>query len=251
MGGYQNDPGTPQQEAGFGFLGRFWTESFHNLTASTTHTQAGATPIDSMFNTVAVNNPGDSVVLPSVASFPGGALIICVQNISANAMQVFAQGSDTINGAAGSSGLSQMGNSIVYYQCTQPGVWQAVGLGSGFATGANGAMVTYSTLTGLTASPTHTQAAATLVTAMQNQISVCATLNDCIRLPPAQPGMEITVVNNGAQSAAAFPSSAAQGGVTGGDTILPSAQNAVLNAAIAAGAVTIFYCFVAGTWVFK
>lgn len=249
MSGYANDAGVTQQEAGFGFNGRFWTESFNNITASTTHTQAGATPIDSMFVSVTVNNVGDAVTLPDVTFFPGGALIICVQNTSINAMQVFAAGTNTINGQAGATGLSQMGNSIVYYQCTKAGQWQAVGLGCGFATGANGAMVTYSTQTGIVAHAGGGQASATPITAMQAQIGTVATLNDSVLLPPAQAGMELTVVNNGANAANAFPSSQAQGGASGGDKINALAQNTALS--LAAASVTIFYCFVAGTWVSK
>jgi hypothetical protein len=248
MAGYQNDPGTPQQEAGFGYVGRFWTESFNNLTAKAGGGIVGATPIDSMYCSVTVATAGDSVILPDVTFFPGGALIIEVSNISGVPMQVFAQGSNTINGQSGSTGLSQMGNSIVYYQCTKAGTWQAVGLGAGFATGASGAMVTYSTSTGITAHAGGGQANAVLLTAMQNQVSVCATGGDSVRLPPAQPGMELTVVNNGAQSCNVFASSQAQGGATGGDS-MNGTQNA--SSALAAASVGLFFCFVVGLWVSK
>ena len=50
-----------------------------------------------------VASAADSVVLPVGAA--GG--VVVVRNSGANAMQVFAQGSDTINGTAGATGISQ------------------------------------------------------------------------------------------------------------------------------------------------
>jgi len=251
VGGYANDAGTVQQEAGFGFIGRFWTESFNDgMTAKAGGGLTGATPIDSMFcrfSTVA--SAGDSAVLPPAFGGAGsGALILCVVNDSINAMTVFAQGNDTINGQAGSTGVSQMGRSVVYYQNTQNGKWVAQGLGAGYAINANAAFATYSIQAGITARAGGGQATAVLVTAMQAQVSVCATGGDSIRLPPAQPGMEITIVNNGAASCNCFASSQAQGGASGGDS-MNGTQNA--SAAIAATSVVIFYCFANGLWVSK
>lgn len=49
-----------------------------------------------------VASAADSVVLP--VGSPGA--VVVARNSGANAMQVFAQGSDTINGTAGSTGIS-------------------------------------------------------------------------------------------------------------------------------------------------
>lgn len=244
MGGYQNDPGTVQQEAGFGFLGRFWTESYtDNITALAGGARpAGNAALPSMFNRITtVANPGDSVLLPVGLA----GLSVCIINASSNYTNVYAQGTDTINGVTGSVGVNQMGGSTVWYTCITPGVWTAQGLGTGQA----GQYPTFSTQTGITASATQTQAAGTPLTAVQVQISVCAAIGNAVTLMPAMAGMEITIVNNGANAANCFPASQAQGGVTGGDRILPGAQNAALS--LAAASVTIFYCFVTGTWTTK
>lgn len=244
VAGYQNNPGTVQQEAGFGFLGNLWMESnIDGITASATQTQAGATQLQMMINRVTtVASPGNAVRLPS--ALPG--LEVCVINEGANQMTVFGSGSDIINGVAGATGISQMPNSASYYVCSKAGAWSAPGAGVGYM----GNFPTYSTQTGITATPGGTQANSVKVTASQVQISVCATLNDSMTLPPAVAGMEITIINNGAASAKIWPASAGQGGVSGGDTINALAQNAGFTP-LAAGTPTIFYCFVLGTWITK
>jgi hypothetical protein len=248
--GIQNDPGTTQQEAGFGFIGRFWTESSNdNMTAKAGGALLGATLIDSLYCRFStVTSPGDSAVLPPTGQ--GGALSICVINDAANAMTVYAQGSDTINGQAGATGVTQMGKSIVFYQSTKSGVWIAQGLGSGYASGNSASFPTYSTQTGVTATAAGTQANSVKVTGTQVQISVCVTLNDSVTMPPAQPGMEITIVNNGAASAKVWPASQAQGGVSGGDQVNSGGANVGFTPLVA-GTPLIFYCFVAGNWVTK
>jgi hypothetical protein len=235
MGGFQNDPGSLQQEAGFGFDGFYWTESNGApLTAKAGGGQAGATLLPWMVNNVAtVANIGDSVILPP--SKPGA--ILQVANQGANAMTVYAQGSDTINGVAAATGVSQMASSTVTYTCLKAGVWTAQGIGSGAA----GQFPIYSTQTGITASTTHTQAGGVPITASQAQISVCANAGDAVTLPAAKAGMEITLVNNGAQSAQVYGN--------GADTINGTAG--ATGIALAVTTPIIFYCFNTGAWVTK
>lgn len=236
MSGLQNDPGTVQQEAGFGFTGRFWTETFNDsMTARAGGGRANATKIDSMFCTVStVASVGDSVVLPPISSFPGGALIICVTNTAANAMLVFADGSDTINGIAGATGVTQMGGSIVYYQMTKAATWVAI-LGSGFA----GNFPTYSTTDGLTAHAGGGQALGTPVTASVALFQTVVTGGDSALLPAAKVGMEITVVNRtAATSMNVFPAV--------GETINNLAANTQI--AVAGATTLIFYCGTTGAW---
>jgi hypothetical protein len=66
-------------------------------------------------------------------------------------------------------------------------------------------------------------------------------------LPPAIAGACVVVVNDGANSMLVWPSSRAQGGIAGGDSISPGAANASFTQTVAAG-VLIYYCFAAGTW---
>lgn len=107
-----------------------------------------------------------------------------------------------------------------------------------------------SSIDNLTASPSpnNTQAGASLLNQSQNRITTVATAGDSFRLPPAQPGAAIVVVNDAAVNACnIWPSSQAQGGATGGDRINVLGQNAAFSLTVALG-VTIFYCFSAGTW---
>lgn len=100
----------------------------------------------------------------------------------------------------------------------------------------------------ITATPSGTQATSVLLAQQQNRITTVATAGDGVRLPPAIPGAAIVVVNDAATNAAnIWPSSAAQGGITGGDKINVGAPNAAFSLTVALG-VTIFYCFTLGTW---
>jgi hypothetical protein len=242
MSGFQNDPGTVQQEAGFGFLNNFWTESAQDgITASATQSQAGATPLTFMFNRVTtVASIGNAVRLP-----PGIlGLSICIINAAANAMQVYADSSDTVSGLAGSAGVSHMGGSTAWYTCVTPrtplggaAVWTAQGLGNG----QSGQLPTYSFQAGLTAHSGGGQGSAVAITASTAFFSTVGAGGDSAVLPSAQPGMEITVVNQTATSMNVFPAS--------GQTINGAAANtAVAVVGGASGSVTIFYCAVAGSW---
>src|SRR5258708_32661582 len=76
------------------------------LTAFAGGGQASATPLPSEFNvvapSVATTPPFDSVLLP--ASVPG--LDVVVVNSTANPIQVYGSGTDTINGVAAATGIT-------------------------------------------------------------------------------------------------------------------------------------------------
>lgn len=96
------------------------TLSNGSITASTTHTQAGATPNNTMMAAVTVNNASDAVRLPPAV--PG--LQIQVANLSASlAGQLYASGTDTINGTAGSTGIALTANQVTLVFCIQSGKW--------------------------------------------------------------------------------------------------------------------------------
>jgi hypothetical protein len=103
-----------------GLGGGFSTFATSVITASTTHTQAGATPITTMNVAVNTANASDAVLLPTAV--PG--LEVTIVNLSAaNAMQVYATGSNTINGTAGATGVSQLASAVTIYFCFQAGAW--------------------------------------------------------------------------------------------------------------------------------
>jgi hypothetical protein len=91
-----------------------------SYTASTTHSQAGATPITTMMAAVTVNNASDATLLPPAV--PG--LQMSVANLSATlAGQMYASGTDTINGTAGATGVALTANQVTLFFCIQAGKW--------------------------------------------------------------------------------------------------------------------------------
>jgi hypothetical protein len=241
MADLQQDPGPTQFESGIGYFGAFQVGSSANgLTASTTHTVAGATKLTAMFNTFStVANVGDAALLP--ASFPG--MSIAVVNNGANAVQVYGTGSDTINGIAGSTGVAQMDHSTVFYQCTKAGFWTAQDLGCG----TNGNFATTSYQNALVASTTQSAAGGTRISTSLAQFDTVAHNNDAATLPAAQPGMQITVINNGADTLQVFALTAVLGGQSGGDTINGSTSTTIATPP----AITIFFATEVGTWITK
>jgi len=195
-------------------------------------------PIE-MTRVTTVATAGDSIMLPPAQ--PGLGLIIV--NHGANSMQVFGQPSDTINDVASATGVPQMANSWVFYGCFTAGAWYTEGLSQGFYQGYG----TFSTVDSITAFAGGGQASAVLLTAMQNRVTTVGSAGDSVRLPPAVPGMEITVINAAAaNSMNVFPASQAQGGKSGGDAINALSQNTQF--AVASNKVATFYCCTLGTW---
>lgn len=90
---------------------------------------------------------------------------------------------------------------------------------------------------GLTASTTQTQGQLPL-TSIINQISTCANVNDATTLPTAVKGMQVVVVNDGANALQVFPAS--------GDTIDGGSADASVTTA--AGKRVIFWAINATDW---
>lgn len=234
MGGYQNDPGTAQQEAGFGYFGNFLTESLtDNITAAASGTRAAATKLTTMVNRVTTAAVNASVKLPqSNSSLVGVA--VCIINATANPIQVFADGTDAINGVAAATGVNQMQNSVVYYLCTGVGTWVAQGLGSGFS----GQYATYSVSDNQQAFATGGQANGTPIIASIARFTTVTSAGDSAKLPQSAPGMAITVVNATGTSMNVFPFL--------GDTINALSVNAAF--ALAGGKTVDLYATSAGQW---
>ena len=212
--------------------------SSDTLTAHAGGGQASALQITSEVNRVTtVATSGDSVVLP--ASVAG--LTVLINNSGANPMQVYGLGSDTINGVAAATGVSQMPGSEVIYVCPSAGNWEANGLGTGYF----GSYETMSGQVGLTAHAGGGQASGTPITAMVAQFSTVATTGDSAVLPsatglPSNSILSVTVVNTGANSMNVFCP-------TGGT------MNGTSNGSVAVTNTTpvIFYAFSPTAWVSK
>jgi hypothetical protein len=110
---------------------------------------------------------------------------------------------------------------------------------------SNAAMIDSAT-DGITAQHTSpSQSTAILLTSKINRVTTVTTANDAVRLPPSIVGLSITVSNAAVNNLGVYPSSATQGGVTGGDAINALAQNAVFAQATG---VTVYRCYTLGTW---
>lgn len=194
---------------------------------------------------------GTACVLPETSALAGGflqglrGLQLYVINTGPNYIAAFPHANDVgaLINLTGSVVLQP--NSINVFQCATPGNWFVDGIGAGFA----GSIETIASQT-LTGSTTHSQTGGTPITQAQVGLN---TLNasDAYTLPPAKPGMQITLISLTANAPTVYPASQAQGGVTGGDAINALGQNAVFSSMTAAGGVlpiVIFYCLTAGQW---
>lgn len=208
------------------------------ITAGTTRTQAGATLITADITTVNTSTApaagsllGDGVLLPAVGS--GSDRVFLINN-TANPIQVYGNGTDTINGVAGSTGIAMAPNSADVYIEAAPGAWS---VDAGF--GSSGQLQTMLTLNGITAHAGGGQGSATPLPAMINRVTTVATAADSVLLPAAVVGLEITVVNaTAATSMNVFPN--------GTDAINGLGASAAF--AVAGTKTCTFYCTNAAQW---
>jgi len=99
-------------------------------------------------------------------------------------------------------------------------------------------IVKRSTTAAITAHATGGQASAAELTSDINEVSVCATGGDSVKLPAGVAGMQITAINHGAAAMDLFPAS--------GDYINEAAVNTAVSIAINATAVC--NCYIADYW---
>lgn len=212
--------------------GLLYESSLDSLVAHAGGGQANALPLTNEVNRVTtVATPGDSVMLPPSAA----GLTIIVINNGTNPMQVYGAGTDTIDGVATATGVSQMQGSNVIYVCTTAGAWTTNGIGTGYA----GSLPTVSSTNGITAHAGGGQGSATPLTTVLNRVTTVATGGDSVLLPASAAGLQITVTNAAASNSMnVFPAS--------GETINALSANAAF--AVAAGKTATFSCSVTGQW---
>ena len=163
-------------------------------------------------------------------------LDICIVNHGANSLQVYGQGTDTIDDVAGSTGVPHMVNSYVFYECFGLGKWYTNGLGTGFPPG--GSIETFSFADNLTATGTQQSNALPLMASVNRLTTVAAGTG--VNLPPSAPGLSITLINSGANSVLVYP---AQGS---SDTINGFA--ATTGVPFVVNSNSTFFCTTAGAW---
>jgi hypothetical protein len=207
-------------------------ESFADMiTAFAGGGQANATPITTeVARVTTVATIGDSIMLPSAVQ----GLTLMVINHGAKPMQVFGTGADTIDDQAAAIGVMQMVNSVVIFLCVTTGKWYANGLGTGFA----GSFETMSYVDGLTAHAGGGQNLAPIINTMMSRFTTVATTLDSTTLPVGVPGMNITVINAGAQILNVFPDT--------GSTINGAAVNTAFGLGI--GKTAVFVTTLPGAW---
>lgn len=216
-------------EAGVGASGVYDTVLACDIVPAAGTTQGTATALPAVINRLTTGTGGFRLP-PAVAGID-----ILVINHTGAAVQVYGSGSDSVDDAAGATGLAQMNGSLCLFVCAASGNWYSNGIGTGYA----GAYPTVSYTNGVTAFGGGGQASATLITTALARITTIVTAGDSVKLPLAVPGMQITVFNaNATNSLNVFPNT--------GDAINVLAANAAY--ALVAGKTVTFFSTVAGFW---
>lgn len=92
-----------------------------NITTGAVQTQAGAVPLTAAACRIVTNaTAGNGVILPNSVR---GATITVTNAHATNAVQVYAFGTDTIDGIAGATGQSLPATKTATYVCYTPGIW--------------------------------------------------------------------------------------------------------------------------------
>lgn len=167
--------------------------SANGLTATGT-SSAGALALTGSVNNISTSSatsaPFNGVMLPAAA--PGGVNVII--NSSSNPIQVYGNGSDTINGVAATTGVTVPPNSVTTLNATATGAWFAQGIGFGYA----GSLPTDTFSDALAAAGTN-QSTALQLTSEINRITSGASTTG-VALPLAAPGLGIIVINHAPNS---------------------------------------------------
>lgn len=116
---------TPLNKAGDTATGLIQQLAVDNITARAGGGKASATALTGQINRIAtVATAADSALLPASAA----GLWVIVINDGANAAQIFGAGTDTINGVATGTGVSQGAGYTTIYSCAVAGKWNATAL---------------------------------------------------------------------------------------------------------------------------
>ena len=214
------------------------------ITAGTTRTQAGATVLAAGLNRVDTSTApaagatlGDGVVLPAGTA----AAQVYVHNNTANNIQVYGNGTDTINGLAATVGVPVPPGDLACFMCPAVGGWvfeAGVGTSKGLPVLLSAASITAGT--------TRTQAGATVIAADINRVDTStapaagSTIGDGVVLPAGVAGLDIVVANNTANPIQVYGN--------GTDTI--NGVAAATGVALPPGDVATFVCAAAGGWLY-
>ena len=104
---------------GTGYAGSFQTFSFVDALTATGTNQGTALPLTKMMNRVTTTAASTGVILPAAV----GGMNVTLINAGANPLQVYGNGTDTINGIAGSTGVTLAAGKTAEYFTTLAGAW--------------------------------------------------------------------------------------------------------------------------------
>lgn len=216
------------------------TSSQTTVTAKASGTQTNSTAITAAItNVTTVATAADGVLLPAAKA---GATYTLVNN-GAAAMTVFASGSDTINGTAGSTGVSQAAGTTSSYRAAVAGKWLAGGgvAGAGTFTTLSASGLFTESGGGVSAAGTNQATGTALVSNINNLTTVGASTG--VVLPSAAgAGLAVYVFNKGAQNVQVYGNGSDTIDGTAGATGVALGHTAGTNSCI-------FFSTAAATWV--
>ena len=206
------------------------------ITAGTTRTRAGATALAADINRV------DTATAPSSGAVLGDGVVLAasvagdevtVINNTAYPIQVYGNASDTINGTAGSTGVAIPPGDVALLKCAVAGDWRfEAGLGS------SGALELGLPCDTISAAGTGQSTATQLAAQLNNVTTVAAGTG--VNLPASASGLQVTVINSGANPLLVYPFQGAT------DTI--NGVAATTGIELHPGTNAVFTCTTAGAW---
>lgn len=209
------------------------------VTAKASGSQTTSAPITaSVTNVTVVASANDGVLLPAAKA----GQEYTVMNNGANAMTVFASGTDTINGIAGATGVSQAAGSTSTYRSAALGKWLAGGgvAGAGTFTTLSASGLFTESGGGVSAAGTNQATGTALVSNINNLTTVGSGTG--VVLPVAAAGLAVYVFNKGANNVVVYGNGSDTIDTTAGATGVTLGHTAGTNSCI-------FFGVAAATWV--
>jgi|SRR5579863_1402970 len=223
-------------EAGVGAAGNLPVELAADGISAAGSTQANATQLVAALNRVTTATAAQGVKLPASAA----GLDVIVENHSGVAIVVYGSGSDQIDDVAAATGVNQMDSSVVIFTCYAPGKWYSNGLATGYAkTAQSGTVLETMQFADAVAAAGSSQGTATQLSAGLNTVSTVSA-GQGVNLPASAPGLQVTVINTGANPLTVYPAQGAS------DTI--NGEAATAGVQLFPGTAAQFNCTAAGAW---
>jgi hypothetical protein len=233
-GGTITGPLTTNSNLTFTGAGLLLETAASGIIAGITRTQLGATVLNREVNRVDTSTApatgltlGDGVALMAAQA----GLDVTVINNTVNTIQVYGNGTDTINGVAGATGVNVAPGDVAQFESAAAGSWNfEAGVGS---SGQYDVVLACDNI----AAAGVVQGTAAPLTAVMNKVTTATALQG-VRLPTSAAGLDIIVENHTGVSIVVYGAST--------DTIDDVATATGLQQMDSS--VVIFTCFAAGKW---